>query len=484
MAQKHLKELLEEDQEPFYLKDYIENKKCIILKKQAPKTQQIQVKKPKPMSKNTSFFPKNACFSSMQYSPDLRKSPLFDFNNSPVSKKSPNRVLLHVPAKTASLLLEAALKIQQKSKPKTHSKQSGFGLFGSMLKRLTLRNRPQKLKNNEILENENKVLVGGEVISESVLSVSSVSCSSSCYNGRSSSLDLESSISGRSFDNHDDDDHDNDDDDDEFEFSNVLRDNNINNNDDGVYGALCLSPFHFAHNNSSSPHFFENNQNYEQDSSVKCQLEEDDEEDKEQNSPVSVFDPPFEDDYDINEEDGSYDEQCSYAFVQRSKQQLLHKLHRFEKLAKLDPIELEKRMLEDKENVDEEQQTTEIHEYDYESFTFANQEPSHDLLKDIVATSGFQDINKPGIKRLISDLILEEVQNVENDELLITSLCNRLEQWKDVECNTIDMMVETDLRREIGDWKAHQSQISETATDIEVAIFAVLVKELVIDIAY
>ncbi|KAL9227913.1 hypothetical protein vseg_003548 [Gypsophila vaccaria] len=475
MAQKHLKDLLQEDQEPFYLKDYIADKKCILLKKQAPKTTtQILLKKPK----NTSFFPKNACFSSLQYSPDLRKSPLFDFTNSPVSKKSPNRVLLHVPAKTASLLLEAALKIQQKSNPKPHSKHSGFGLFGSMLKRLTLRNRAQNK-----LKSYNGAQVGGhnKEVLENVLSVSSVSSSSSsCCNGRSSSLDPESSSSGGSFDNEDDDDQD-----DQFEFSNVLlKDNNDNNNDDdgGDYGALCLSPFHFGH--SSSPHIFENNQNCEQDNSVKCQLEEEDDEDKEQNSPVSVFDPPFEDDYDIHDDD-CYDQQCSYAFVQRAKQQLMHKLHRFEKLAKLDPVELVKRMLDDdEEHRVVEQATTEIDKYDFESFTFANQEHSHDLLEDVVAKSGFQDINKTGIKRLISDLIIEEDQNVGNEELLLASLYKRMEQWKEVECNTIDMMVEMDLRRETSDWKKPRTHITETATDIEVAIFAVLVTELVMDIAH
>lgn len=39
------------------------------------------------------------------------------------------------------------------------------------------------------------------------------------------------------------------------------------------------------------------------------------EEEKEQFSPVSVLDPPFEDDDDCNEE-GSYDLECSYAIVQ------------------------------------------------------------------------------------------------------------------------------------------------------------------------
>ncbi|KAH9616589.1 hypothetical protein KSS87_020612 [Heliosperma pusillum] len=404
-----------------------------------------------------------------------------------MSKKSPNRVLLHVPAKTASLLLEAALRIQQKSKPnKTHvNKQSSFGLFGSMLKRLTLRNRAHKLKNNGI--GDNVVFATTNVLNNNSNNnnnnnnnIASVSCSSSsCYNGRSSSLDLDSCSSGRSFDAHDDDN------DDEFEFVNVLKEsinnnnNNNNNNNEEEYGAFCLSPFRFA--NSPARHIIEEKKSYEKENSVKCQLEEDDEEDKEQNSPVSVLDPPFEDDYDGHDED-YYDQQCSYALVQRAKQRLLHKLHRFEKLAEFDPIELEKRMSEDEMYSEEEllsEEAHEIDEYDFESFTFAKIEQSPDFYEDIV--------KKPGIKRLISDLIIEEetVENVmDNDQMLVKRVCNRLESWKQVECNTIDMMVEMDLKADIGDWKKHQTEIYDTSIDIEGAIFAVLVRELVSDLAY
>lgn len=53
----------------------------------------------------------------------------------------------------------------------------------------------------------------------------------------------------------------------------------------------------------------------------KLQVEEEDEEGKEQCSPVSVLDPPFEDDDDghVDDEDGDnndFDLECSYAIVQ------------------------------------------------------------------------------------------------------------------------------------------------------------------------
>lgn len=494
MAQKHLKELLNEDQEPFFLKDYIADRQCQ-LKKQ-PQNTKLQLKKSKPMSKTTSILCKNACFFSLQDSPDLRKSPkLFDFPASPVPNKSPTRVFLHVPAKTASLLLEAAIRIQkQKSKPKTQIKNSSFGLFGSMLKRLTLKNRTQKLKNGvEKTEDEIKgdmILVNLEqekvaTISSSVSSSSTSSCS---CNGRLSSLDLESSSSGRSFEDDDEDDND-------FQFENILKedDSNINdsNNDGDYYSPLCLSPFRFTlPRRSPSPEYrspvrckLEDNVKYEHESLAKFQ-EEEDEEDKEQNSPVSVLDPPFEDDYDGHEEDNYDDIECSYAFVHRAQKELLYKLQRFEKLAELDPIELEKRMIEAEEEYTLEQ-ATEFEEYDHVSFTFHEQTQAHEFMQEVIRKSGFQDVKKPGIKRLISDLIVEEDREVStsSDEQVIKRVCKRLESWKEVESNTIDMMVEMDLRKEINDWKKSQKEIEEAAMDVEVAIFAVLVDELLEELA-
>jgi len=113
MAQKHLHELLKEDQEPFFLKNYIADRRCQ-LKRPSPKTH-LQVKKRKPISETPSFpgnFCKNACFFSFQDSPDLRKSPLFDFSSPAKSPcRSPNAIFLQIPARTATLLLEAAMQM-------------------------------------------------------------------------------------------------------------------------------------------------------------------------------------------------------------------------------------------------------------------------------------------------------------------------------------------------------------------------------------
>lgn len=111
--QKYLHELLQEDQEPFQLKNYIADRR-------------IQLKKRQP-----SNLIKKACFFSFNDSPDPRKSPLFEFP-SPVKTKSPcNAIFLNIPARTTALLLEAALRIQ--NKPKSRTKIS---LFGSLRRKL------------------------------------------------------------------------------------------------------------------------------------------------------------------------------------------------------------------------------------------------------------------------------------------------------------------------------------------------------------
>lgn len=140
-SQRHLKDLLEEDQEPFQLQSYISDRRCQI---NAPVTH-LQVKKRRPIPQNAglpSRFCRNACFFSLRESPDPRKSPLFE-------PKSPNRsqnaIFVNIPARTASMLLEAAVRIHKQSsegsKTRTRNAGNAFGVFGSVLKKLTHRKK-------------------------------------------------------------------------------------------------------------------------------------------------------------------------------------------------------------------------------------------------------------------------------------------------------------------------------------------------------
>ncbi|KAJ6341870.1 hypothetical protein OIU78_009921 [Salix suchowensis] len=72
-----------------------------------------------------------------------------------------------------------------------------------------------------------------------------------------------------------------------------------------------------------------------------------DEEEKEQSSPVSILDCPFHDEEEEEEEEEeeiSSPVQRSLICVEGTKQKLVQKIRRFESLARLDPLDLEKRI--------------------------------------------------------------------------------------------------------------------------------------------
>ncbi|XP_043716605.1 uncharacterized protein DDB_G0283697-like isoform X2 [Telopea speciosissima] len=500
MAHKHLHELLVEDQEPFVLQNYIEERRCQ-LKRSVPKGQ-LQVKTRKPIYENSSFpasFCRNACLFSFHDSPDVRKSPLFDFS-SPLKSpcRNSNSLFIHIPSKTAALLLDAALRIQkQPSSSKTTGKTLGSGFLGSILKRINLRkrNRKPQIKGNEmrvsvkdILRRDSsdgrkaftmerrqdrketiEALDGNRVVSEMGLSCSCNSTLSSVWSesNEDKSEDLETSSSSRS-----------DEDSEEMEFLVDER----NNGDYGSYDkAFCSSPFRFALQKSPSPgrrtpEFGSpatsprRRIKEREEGSLSCVGNKDyvgeEEEEKEQCSPVSVLDPPFDTDVDdddeeegdnssddgdhrhhqrdydceevekddnhleLEEDEQSYELQRSFESVKRAKQKLLHKLRRFERLAELNPIELEKRMLE-VDNDDEDDNDDD-------------------------------DDDDNGVD-------MEEV---------VKNVSKRLESWKGVESDTIDMMVDLDLRREGDEWRRRQEQVQEIAIEIEFTIFGLLLQEL------
>lgn len=169
-----------------------------------------------------------------------------------------------------------------------------------------------------------------------------------------------------------------------------------------------------------------------------------------------------------------------------AKKQLLHKLRRFEKLAELDPIELEKRMLEDEQDDDYDNNIYDLNEEEdcEDGMETSHMETNVDgFITEVLSKSNIHSLCRipEDMKRLVSDLIVEEgrEQNAfDNREEVVSRVCKRLESWKDVDSNTIDMMVEQDFRRELDRWKLDQEQVGETALEIELAIFGLLVQEL------
>lgn len=160
----------------------------------------------------------------------------------------------------------------------------------------------------------------------------------------------------------------------------------------------------------------------------------------------------------------------------------------------MDPIELEKRMSEEEDddeyNMDHLEGQSEQYDDDESETSDSRMEESLDeLVREILSQSNFHCIRKripEDVKRLVSDLIVEEQKEEAafSDErvVVVRRVCERFESWKEVESNTIDMMVEQDFRKELDGWKKNQDQVGETAMEIEVAIFALLVDELAMEL--
>ncbi|XP_047963118.1 uncharacterized protein LOC125207704 [Salvia hispanica] len=228
---------------------------------------------------------------------------------------------------------------------------------------------------------------------------------------------------------------------------------------------FCTSPFILSFHQSPSsngrrtPELDSPCRHVKQEKENSDNNQGDEEEEKEQCSPVSVLDPPFDEDEHesgrANEEDEDeedYDMKCSCTNVQRAKQQLMQRLRRFEKLAEFDPVELEKKLqLEGSDD--------EVH---------LEREGDEPLSADM--------------KRLVSDLIDEEKKQMVQSggsEVVMGRICNRLDSWKAVEFDTIDMMIGLDFKKEIDGWIKHGQQVHETKVEIEVAIYLLLIQEII-----
>nr|XP_043633057.1 uncharacterized protein LOC122604232 [Erigeron canadensis] len=410
-----LHELLQQDQEPFHLNNYISSHLSNL------NATSIKSIKTEPIIQTRNFCINHVCFYSFNDSPDVRKSPFLDIQ-SPFSK---------TPSKTKAMLLDAAMRIQKNKKttykPKPESPISSFGLFRSILKKL--KGRKARIKRQGLVSTSLECRV-------QMMNDNETSCTK---------LD---------------------------DLSNEIK--SCWENDEFT---CPLSPFRFSLEKSHdscprTPDFLSPatspahhlQQDHEVDESIEVHSHE---EDKEQCSPVSVLDPAFPDDkegHDFGaEEDNGYNNlECIYANVQRAKHKLLQKLHRFEKLAKLDPIELEKRMSEQcDDDIQEEEATNGVDLSDILNVLNVKEIPIH-------------------MNRLISDLIVEETKNDAQCNVIVQRVRSRLESWKMVESNTIDMMVELDFRKERSQgWTTYgEPKIREIGMDIEMAIFGVLMEEL------
>ncbi|MQL76835.1 hypothetical protein Taro_009238, partial [Colocasia esculenta] len=249
------------------------------------------------------------------------------------------------------------------------------------------------------------------------------------------------------------------------------------------------------------------------------------EEKKEQFSPVSVLDPPSDEEdhhhhhhhHHATELDAQVEQQeqqavkeddeeaaaadvdsfqHSLAVVQRAKQQLLSRLRRFERLAELDPVELERRLAEE-DDEDEEEEDEDAGDSDgrpeavgcLQDGGEAEAPEVCELVRAVLGLPGGASRKIPAdTRRLVLDLAEEERRGVfwgavagppDGVERTAEGVRRRFEAWKGVESDTIDMMVGMDLRQEGGDgWRRFPDEVSEAAAEVEAAAFASLVDEL------
>lgn len=154
-----------------------------------------------------------------------------------------------------------------------------------------------------------------------------------------------------------------------------------------------------------------------------------------------------------------------------AKQLLLYRLCRFEKLAELDTVELERKLLEGSDDDDQE----EIEECeDDEPFSMYREHSVDTLALEVISKSNHQKTRKisADMKSLVSDPTIDQ-----------KSKTNCLNNNK-VVFVTVDMMIESAFKQESGRWTKFQEQEEETAAEIEVGIFGLLVEELSKELCY
>ncbi|XXG64973.1 hypothetical protein AAC387_Pa05g2789 [Persea americana] len=536
MAEKHLYELLKEKQEPFVLKNYINERRCP-LKRPVAQTQ-LQPIRRKPISQNPSF-PSNLCKNPCLlpfFDSHPTKSPLFDFHSPPKTPcRNSNTVFLNVPSRTAALLLESALRIQKQSSSSLRMKNSSSGFFNSVLKRIALRKRTQK---REICGKESQVSLKDMLKWDSLYRMHEFaettenSPTTEAFSEKEGTPDLdflcspersdwwmgleekseglESSTSCSS------------------SRSEELEDMEVGEEREDEFRScekgFCSSPFRFLgvegweESGFRTPDF---GSPAESPGRQKTEVEEvekqlfprtagaDDkslyeaEEENEQLSPVSVLDAPFtEEEEEVDEEEEEEDDgdgdgclhefEHSLATVQSVKHRLLNKLRRFERLAALDPLELEKRIAQDEEDCEEEdgdnkdRSSFKKNERQVKSVVALEHENTTEFIKKVLIPLDGHDLHRQlpaTVKSLVLDLAKEETEEGTIDrEVPVKTVCKKIEWWKNVEYNTIDMTVELDFTKERNEWLRNPKEVQEIVIKVEYVILGSLVDELLTDL--
>ncbi|CAM8933217.1 unnamed protein product [Rhodiola kirilowii] len=441
-----LHELLQEDQEPFKLQDYIADRRQRLHSRRFKSTSASL----RHSSKFTTKLCKNGCFFAGSDSPDVTKSPAENF------------ILLHVPARTAAMLLEASARIRNPNK--SESKRT----FGSFLKKLK-----QSSSDGEKREkNEVGVLVKDILRRDSSTAFIERSVTlreNPTFSPAIPAINCDKSLEIDDF---------------ETEFL-----------DSPFRFVLHNDPYDYQTTNSSSPvddspSCAETEERDEKEDLMKKGGNEGEkvEEEEEHCSPVSVLDPdPYDEEEDnieeIHEEDdesrSSFDMDRSYANVQRAQDRLLEKLSRFERLAGLDPLELELRFQEDDQEYSDEFDFSDVWEKKCEESESSSNKKSlsyvDQLAKEVLEQTEFKALKRvpAELKKVIKIVLTEEEGKLvafDDKNILLERVVRRLASWKEA--------VAFDITDGFFGWGRRQEQLTDAVTEIEASIFAALVEEL------
>uniref|UniRef100_A0A5B7BX22 DUF4378 domain-containing protein n=1 Tax=Davidia involucrata TaxID=16924 RepID=A0A5B7BX22_DAVIN len=213
------------------------------------------------------------------------------------------------------------------------------------------------------------------------------------------------------------------------------------------------------------------------------------EEEKELFSPVSVLDFPF----DIDEDEASSPFQCTLARMEGTKQNVMQKIRRFESLAQLEPVDLEKRMalseLSD-ESLESPLQTCSVSiqgslMFDKEQEENETEQKAKELLKLMKATIPSSNHLNFNAYTLLLDFFRERITNEFNYELLSVA-----KDWMNGHPSELLMEWEVQRNRQAyirdmekgGRWRKLDEDIEEVVMELEVEVFASLMNELLLDL--
>ncbi|XP_021280316.1 uncharacterized protein LOC110413713 isoform X2 [Herrania umbratica] len=208
-------------------------------------------------------------------------------------------------------------------------------------------------------------------------------------------------------------------------------------------------------------------------------------EEKEQNSPLSVLDFEYEED----DEESLSSFNRSLATVERKRQQLMQNIERFESLAKLEPVNLEKWM-----SLEETEEESEDDDAEEEEETNEVEEKARQLLNHVKETSLRKSYRYISIDKLLLDLFREELATKWNEtrkEELEHDMIRQAKAWINGEQNeTAKWRVwekreayVRDMDRE-GKWSKFEEEQEELALEVESRVMNILVDELLVDLLY